>query len=252
MRRFEFSDGKSDKFWEIAVDGNTYTVRYGRRGTDGQSNTKVYPTPEKAQAEADKAIASKTKKGYVEVEAVAPTDDGSGELQDAIHAAPNDLEAWKVYADWLQGQGDPRGALVAVHVGLAEKPGDPALEAKAKELMQAQHKTLYGDLDPGELDPCFSCDWHMGFWKRVKVGVDWDHEELEFTKLLGQVLRHPSASFLQELELGLADNEGENFYSEALGKIKEHKQYFLAKQTKNERSDRLAHKFQVCARGRFI
>jgi len=44
----------------------------------------------------------------------------------------------------------------------------------------------------------------------------------------------------------------ENFYSEALGKIKEHKQYFLAKQTKNERSDRLAHKFQVCARGRFI
>jgi len=36
----------------------------------------------------------------------------------------------------------------------------------------------------------------------------------------------------------------ENFFSEALGRIKEHKQYFLAKQTKNERSDRLAHKFQ--------
>ena len=36
MRRFEFSDGKSDKFWEIVVEGNAFTARYGRVGTDGQ------------------------------------------------------------------------------------------------------------------------------------------------------------------------------------------------------------------------
>lgn len=221
MRRFEFSDGKSNKFWEIALDGNTFTVRYGRMGTDGQTNTKVFDSADKAQKEADKAIRSKTKKGYVEVEAGEPAQDGAGDLESAIHADPDDLAAWKVFADWLQGEGDPRGDLVAVHIALAEKPTDAGLKARASELMQTQHKALFGEIDPDELGECWSCDWHMGFWKRVKIGVDWDHD-IELVKLLGQVLRHPSARFLQTLELGLADNEGENYYDDLIKSLVKH------------------------------
>jgi len=64
-RRFELVEGTSSKFWEIAVDGASYTTTYGRIGTSGQSTTKTASSPEKAQAEADKLVTEKTKKGYV-------------------------------------------------------------------------------------------------------------------------------------------------------------------------------------------
>ena len=44
-RRFEFVEGTSSKFWEISTDGNNVTVRYGRIGTNGQSQTKSFTSP---------------------------------------------------------------------------------------------------------------------------------------------------------------------------------------------------------------
>ncbi|HOX42964.1 MAG TPA: WGR domain-containing protein [Myxococcota bacterium] len=67
MRRFEFSDGSSNKFWEIELDGKSFTVRYGRIGADGQTQEKSFPTPEKAKAEHDKLVREKLGKGYQEV-----------------------------------------------------------------------------------------------------------------------------------------------------------------------------------------
>lgn len=67
MRRFEFVEGSSSKFWEIALSGASFTVRYGRIGTNGQEQGKSFPTDAKAKAEHDKLIAEKTKKGYEEV-----------------------------------------------------------------------------------------------------------------------------------------------------------------------------------------
>jgi len=39
-RHLEYKDAKSDKFWEISLDGPRFTVRWGRRGSAGQSKTK--------------------------------------------------------------------------------------------------------------------------------------------------------------------------------------------------------------------
>lgn len=64
MPRYEFIDGSSKKFWEIVLDGSSFTTTYGRIGTDGQSSTKEYDSDEKATKEYDKLIAEKTKKGY--------------------------------------------------------------------------------------------------------------------------------------------------------------------------------------------
>ena len=66
-RMFEFSDGKSNKFWEIAVEGTDVTVRYGRMGSDGQTKTKSFADEDAANAHAEKSIVQKTGKGYEEV-----------------------------------------------------------------------------------------------------------------------------------------------------------------------------------------
>lgn len=77
FRRFEFSDDKSNKFWEIKLEGTSFTVRYGRIGTEGVSQTKGFPAPDKAQKEFDKLIKEKTGKGYEEVESA--DDEGGGD-----------------------------------------------------------------------------------------------------------------------------------------------------------------------------
>ena len=67
MRRFEFVDGTSNKFWEVDVKGKTLNVTFGKIGTKGQSKPKDFATPEKAKAEMEQLIKEKTGKGYVEV-----------------------------------------------------------------------------------------------------------------------------------------------------------------------------------------
>lgn len=67
-RRFEFSEGSSNKFWEISVAGSDVTVRFGRIGTNGQAQTKKLPDAAAATKHADKLIAEKLGKGYTEVE----------------------------------------------------------------------------------------------------------------------------------------------------------------------------------------
>lgn len=65
-RYFEFHDEKSAKFWEISVSDCTMTVRYGRVGTQGQSQDKSFPDPTAALKQAEKLIGEKAAKGYVE------------------------------------------------------------------------------------------------------------------------------------------------------------------------------------------
>jgi DNA ligase-1 len=65
-RHFEFVEGTSNKFWEVWVEGtNTYT-RYGRIGSGGQTTTKAFPDEAAARKAADRLIAEKTGKGYIE------------------------------------------------------------------------------------------------------------------------------------------------------------------------------------------
>ncbi|MGN6385745.1 MAG: AAA domain-containing protein [Verrucomicrobiota bacterium] len=67
VRHFELISGTSRKFWEIFVNGSSLTVRYGRIGTDGITQTKSFADATKAAAESEKLILAKKKKGYAEV-----------------------------------------------------------------------------------------------------------------------------------------------------------------------------------------
>lgn len=65
-RTFIYSDEKSNKFWSIEANGKSYTVKYGKVGTDGQTQTKEFSDEAACLAAVEKAISGKTGKGYAE------------------------------------------------------------------------------------------------------------------------------------------------------------------------------------------
>lgn len=65
-RHFEFTGGNSAKFWNVSVDGNAVTVRFGRIGTNGQTQTKRFADADTAARTARRLVAEKTAKGYKE------------------------------------------------------------------------------------------------------------------------------------------------------------------------------------------
>jgi predicted DNA-binding WGR domain protein len=68
-RYFEFVGGNSAKFWEIGTSGNEVTVRFGRIGTEGQTQVKTLADAAAATKHAEKLIAQKLAKGYQETAA---------------------------------------------------------------------------------------------------------------------------------------------------------------------------------------
>ena len=72
MRRFEFEEGSSKKFWDISVEGADVTTRWGRIGTEGQQKSKTFASAAAAKAEHDKLVKEKVGKGYIELTAAKP------------------------------------------------------------------------------------------------------------------------------------------------------------------------------------
>jgi uncharacterized protein (TIGR02996 family) len=71
MPRYEFSEGSSNKFWEINLSGKSFTTTYGKIGANGQTTIKSFGSDAEAKKEHDKLVAEKTKKGYALVGAKA-------------------------------------------------------------------------------------------------------------------------------------------------------------------------------------
>lgn len=80
MRRFEFVEGNSSKFWSPELKDATFIVTYGRIGTAGQRKEKVFPDAQSASREYERKVAEKLREGYLEVT--------SGDAPPAPVAAP--------------------------------------------------------------------------------------------------------------------------------------------------------------------
>jgi uncharacterized protein (TIGR02996 family) len=135
MRSFRYADDKSYKFWKIELEGSSYTVYYGRIGTNGQTKTKEFPSPQAAQKAYDKIIAEKLAEGYVETTPPNPAAGTGSVLERALMDYPDDLAALSAYADWLGQEGDPRGEFIQVQLALEEpgRPGDERKELQGRE-----------------------------------------------------------------------------------------------------------------------
>jgi predicted DNA-binding WGR domain protein len=124
-REFEFVEGKSAKFWRIEVQGSSYTVRFGRIGTEGQTQTKEFESPAEARKAYQKLVAEKIAKGYKEKAGEA------GSLLDALYGAlaanPEDKAARMALTDYLYEQG-VQPLTVAYRVA-GEEGGPENLEA---------------------------------------------------------------------------------------------------------------------------
>ncbi len=65
-RRFALVAGTSAKFWEVSINRATVHVRFGRIGSDGQRQSKEFADAAAAAAHAQRLIAQKLAKGYLE------------------------------------------------------------------------------------------------------------------------------------------------------------------------------------------
>jgi uncharacterized protein (TIGR02996 family) len=153
MRSFEFTDDKSNKFWNIELEGSKFIVTFGRIGTSGQTQTKEFKTVPLAKAAHDKLVAEKLGKGYVETtpkkSAAAQTKGKKPAapaiptplqlaLEKALVDNPDDLAAHSAYADYLSEQGDPRGEFIQVQLALE----NPKVARGQRQTLQRREKAL--------------------------------------------------------------------------------------------------------------
>jgi uncharacterized protein (TIGR02996 family) len=207
-RYFELKEGTSSKFWEIHLEGEEVHTRYGRIGADGATTVKEFESQADAWKEMEKLVAEKTKKGYREKTAGGPK--SNPDLEAAIYADPEDAQAYLVYADWLQEQGDPRGELITLQHAAASKKDKKVAQAAEKHLA-AHADAFLGPLAPWT-KPQDGRDegevfiWKNGFIHTARLSVD-EHGDTEFEGELDQLydmlVGQPSGKFLVELRVGM-------------------------------------------------
>jgi uncharacterized protein (TIGR02996 family) len=194
MRTFTFKEGNSDKFWNIELHGNAFTVTYGRSGSKGQTQTKTFADAVRAKAAHDKLVNEKLGKGYVETTAAAaapaaPVSTLARELEAAILDDPDDRSRYAALADCLIEQGDPRGEFIQVQLALEEEGRSPAerkeLQKREKALLKKHQRDWLGPLakyvlhgravseddeDEFEIDEVtYRIHWGRGFLESLEV-----------------------------------------------------------------------------------
>ena len=197
FRRFEFSEGSSNKFWEVKVEGEQQIVRFGKIGTAGQLKEKDFDSAGEAKADTKKLIAEKTGKGYAEVG--VKTVPSNPALEAAIAANPDDGKNWRVFADWLLEQGEPWAEMIALAV--QGKPNKKKQGEVAKELLGS----MEGDIV-----------WKNGVISEFDLQPEEVEEEGQMEATLERVLRHPAGRFVQKLTLGLPPHEDTEWHMEGL------------------------------------
>jgi uncharacterized protein (TIGR02996 family) len=220
-RTFVCGTDKSLKFWNIALQGNHFTVRFGKVGTAGQTQPKQFKDEAAAKKEHDKLIAEKVGKGYAETTPAPAPARGSDSVRDALETAirddPDDLAAHSALADHLQEHGDPRGEFIAVQLALE----DPTRTAAQRKKLQQQEQKLFWAHGREWLGPTLdasSCNWDklstQGRATSFRRGWLWAMsfenrgDDDEYAARVFQALTAtPEARFLHDLTIDRADED---------------------------------------------
>jgi uncharacterized protein (TIGR02996 family) len=194
--RFELVEGASKKFWEINLSGKSFVARWGRIGTRGQEKKQTFASAAVALREHDKLVATKRKKGYLEIGvkpgpaplALEPRDAG---LEAAIRADRDDPAVYEVYADWLQSRGNPLGELI---------------------MLQRRGQTRAANRLIGKLGlppaTIATFGWRSGLWQWLKLETEW-HDPYEAKDKIDPVaavrplFASPLCCALEELRIGM-------------------------------------------------
>lgn len=151
------------------------------------------------------------------------------ELEAKLIANPDNADAFLVYADYLQTQGDPRGELIMLHhTGKMDE---------AKDYLEQHKEVLLGPLAnyrttfDGEAADAF--EWRLGFIRSARLSydsncvddVEVELEEGEEVSLVGAVeavLTHPSGMLLEEIVIPINMLDDGCYFEPVLQAIAKH------------------------------
>ena len=199
-----------DKTWELTLDD--------KRVTAGKT-TVEHATPIEALGDYNKKLAAKLKAGYVERVPRNP------DLERAIASDPYDTTSYSVLADWLQGQGDPRGELMALQLANKAIPALDYLAEHATALLGplAAHVKCYDGLYYKPAPDAFT--WKYGFIHRARMSFNhyWNDEfKGELAEVLETLLNHPSGRFLAELTFMYNDDPSDGDLQSLIDTLAKH------------------------------
>ncbi len=237
MRRYEFIDGPSQKFWEITLEGDDIKRRWGRLGTKGQRSTKTFPGEHHAQRAWKDLISQKRKKGYELVtetpelqlgddDAEESPEPRNAELEEVIFANPEERDGYLVLGDWLLEQEHPRGELISANAQMVDQ-NDPVQFLRFKTIqtrLLAKHPGVFYGPKLRHHSEVLRIRWVLGYWRTVSV-------QAGTADLLAVVAASPSALFLQELEINSLDATNDEALAGGLSKLVEHPMRALSKLT---------------------
>ncbi len=139
-------------------------------------------------------------------------------LEARIADEPDDLVAWQVYADYLQGLGDPVGELIVLQLAATKEPfsktKSPAQRAFLKAFAKHAPRLLGTLVDHGGsvTDPSAApMIWRNGVLRRVELGATPSptepiaHLPRPQARHLHALLPHPAASMLGEVAIRCSD-----------------------------------------------
>ncbi len=203
-----FSNHDTDEFWEITLDGNAFHTTFGTTGTPAETSRKTWPDAARARAEYDKVVAFKESRGFTldgaprKHRAPAKPRKPRGPVRNAqlervIAKDTGDVDAFRVYGDWLTEQGDVRGELIALQTAGHD----------GSELIDDNREHFLGDLHEVS-DELMHLTWRNGFvdaarFEKVSGGAD--AEDRNVGTLLRALLDHPSGAFVRSLSFGTVD-----------------------------------------------
>lgn len=137
-------------------------------------------------------------------------------LEAAVFAHRDDVPAHRIYGDWLQQQGEPRGELVVVQAERLEHPDDDALKAAETTALEKAAPSLLGSL--AAMDAT-KATFRLGFLHAMRLAVAYD-DDLADEALLEYFLELDEARWVRELAIGsLEVDTGELDFSETIERL---------------------------------
>jgi len=219
--RFE----KDGAFLELELDGAELVVRRGAPGEPPVEERRTHEGPARARWEYDRRVALAIADGQRRVVAEPEPGELTSPLLDAIRAAPEETEAYLVYADWLQRRGDPRGELICVQHAIAEQhrlgrtqeekyfsERAVALDRAELLLLLLHRERFFGPVlsrvhsveQQRYLSDLFELTWHLGFIRAASQPRSLRRQGLD-RELWRALLQTSSAALIREIRLDWAD-----------------------------------------------
>jgi uncharacterized protein (TIGR02996 family) len=202
--RFVFR--KRDRVTWLEVRGAMLVTAAGRAGTMPTPVERPCGSEHAALRERDRMMAELVGEGYVLDEFGAAEPPAAKrraprvgelrvhpELEAQLAAAPDDVNAWLVYEDWLLDQRDPRSKIIE-----HERAGDVTAAALARGAIK---KLLLGSRAATFENAISHATWRAGFVRACQfdaTGTRGSHRLVEF-------LATAAARYLTELDVDLAD-----------------------------------------------